>query len=158
MIEEFWVTTVSGGTYHVYLDNGKPIAEKVSQQSISGEIDPDSDLVEVSCHLKGGTHLAITKCSGIAMYIPEHSAGKRCTAWATNIGYWGGHSSPIVGLFDNPKSAVAAYTHTPETLPWDWRSISQTMAILAQIPEDHKQFVIDEPVRDMLSAVAEICK
>lgn len=149
-LSEFWFATVNGGVYHVYLDDTAPIVEKVEQFGAA------DSAVEIGERLNNGRLVAITKQSGVALYHPQHSGGKRCTAWATNTAYWGGHTSPIAGLSLTLEGALRAWSCTPAVLPWDWRNIRNTCEVLSRIPEDHPDFVIDEPVREMLRAVQEL--
>lgn len=149
MVESFWVTTVTGSLYSVYLDNNKPVIQKTDQ--LCGT----TSHVPIGTIIPDGSHVAITKNRGVMKYIPEISRGNRCSAWATNTTYHGGGTSPIVGLFLEEEDARKGYGGVT-TLAWDWRYQLKSLETLQAIGIDHPYFVVDEPVWEMVSSITPI--
>lgn len=144
-MQEFYATTVSGGVYHASCTNDVLVAKKIYHYGSPPENFP------IGVELKNGCLLGITKCRGIVRYSPQYSGGKRCTAWSTNTGYWGGHTSPILGLFLTRDEAYAGYSH--DNTAWDWLCVESSLRVITSIGEDHPFFVVDEPVREMVERV-----
>ncbi len=147
-MEEFYATTVSGGVYHVSCANKVLVAKKIYHYGGISESFP------VGTELENGPLLGITKQRGIVRYSPQYSGGKRCTAWSTNTGYWGGHTSPIQGLFLTRDEAHAGHSH--DSSPWDWLYLESSLNVIEAISEDHPYFVVDEPVRAMAEIVSRL--
>ena len=119
MLKEFFTVTMTS-IYHVKDSDeyGCPSAVKIA---LNGE-----SKFPVGTRLRGGSMLAI--CQYLQMYIPE---GGGITSFqrkieAVNTRYWGGGTSPIVGLFlklEDAKSCFGEKDLQPLDPRWQEKTI-----------------------------------
>src|SRR5690606_22506258 len=87
--------------------------------------------------LNNGRFVAITKKFGLVLF--NRDMGQQLEM--INIVYWGGHTSPIVGLFLSEVEARACLTET-DLKEWDRRWIVQSSSVLEEIGWSHSRFTV----------------
>ncbi len=146
-LQEFWVRTVKGGLYHVSAtrENNAPLVTKLegpTEKMLAGD------------RLRNGSHVGIT-LHHILLYSPEREG---YSAAATDMKYWGGGTSPPEGLFLDKERARIGGRSYYHGVPWDWEWLSDTVATLRAIGENHPVFRIDEDVIARLKIVSQLLK
>lgn len=131
-IHEFFAVTETS-IYHVSDGTGMAVAQKIALH--------DASAIGAGQILGGGTMVAICKC--LIAYIPE---GGGITSYErriemVNTRWWGGNSSPIIGLFKNKEDAYECFAEKSQK-SCDPRWQAQTLEVLREIGEDHPHFSI----------------
>lgn len=134
-LQEFWAVT-KGGVYHVTArkdEQGFPIVEKIQSHR-------ENEKAPVGMRLKAGGTVAVAKIGiflfnqGFCSRLPE----------AINTRYWGGGTSPVIGLFLNRRKALDLQRRKQPLLPCDPRWQKDTLAVLEAIGDNHDVFVISQ--------------
>lgn len=134
MLKKFYAVTQTS-LYEVDCDpkgENTPLATKIALRG-------DSSIV-VGEFLKHGTMLSVGE--QLIMFVPEgHGWFSPMTSYERDLSnvnsqWWGGHSSPIVGLFLKKKDAERCFASgSAKFCDPDW--IEQTKAVLRAIGNDH---------------------
>lgn len=134
MLKEFFAVTRTS-VYHVKA--GVPTAIKIAVRGASD--------VVVGGQLHGGTMIAI--CASLVAYIPEGSGLFAPTSTVerriekVNPFYFGGHSSPIIALFETQDEALSCFNEK-NLQDCDPRFQAQTRAVCDAIGDDHPDFYV----------------
>lgn len=137
---EFWGLTKQGSIWRASTEldeSGTPCVEKMASASSSPSAENQD--MPIRTRLTGGRNIAITKNFGVVLFeacsprrgiVPPNEA---------NVRLFGGHTSPIVGLFINEADALAALAdYTKQLTEWDPLFAKYTMECLMSIV-DHPQ-------------------
>ncbi len=131
-LNEFYTVT-KHAIYHVKQNGAYPEATKIASKK--------KGTVLVGQKLNGGSMLSVGE--RLIMFIPE---GGGMTSFErkiekVNIGYWGGGTSPIVGLFLQKTDAEECFKHE-DIKPADARWRQHSKNVLESIGDDHPGFSV----------------
>ncbi len=129
----FYAVTRSGSIYRIsdefWGPDNWPSVERIYPASLPSD-------KEVPFRLRDGHTVGITRKRGVVLY----DRGKLVEAELVNMFYWGGHTSPVVGLFLDQSEAEACRAAGSQQR-WDERWRQQTLAVLDEIGPHHSVFV-----------------
>jgi hypothetical protein len=134
-LDRFFAVTKTS-TYRVESEKGEnrdPIVEKIA---LRGE-----SRVQIGGRLHNGDFVGIMK-GGLVLYIEDHPKdGRIQKPEEVNTAFWGGHTSPIIGLFLELEEAMAC--HNSENLEiCDSRWRKETEETLRAIGNNHPVFIL----------------
>jgi hypothetical protein len=133
-LHEFFAVTQSGSLYRVadeyWGEYDLPLVERLVPVANDKPF-----------RLQNGHTVGITRDSGIVLY----NRTKPVTAEFVNTIHWGGHTTPVVGLFLNRGTAeVCLQTQQGHGQPWDPQWLLWTRDVLSKIGKNHPLFVISD--------------
>ena len=130
-IHQFYAVTKSGSLYLVSDEidpkSHCPIVEKIDQTHVGH--------FGVGGRLRNGNLVGITH-AGIVLFITDKH---NHTAEYVNTAYWGGTTSPIIGLFMSEVKARECF-NSNDLQVFDNRWINETNEVLGAIGSDHDIF------------------
>lgn len=140
-IHQFYAVTQSRSLYRVSdecdPETHVPTIEKIS---LLGE-----SQCPVGTRFTGGSLVGITP----DRLLLFHNDGHYQTAHMVNTRFWGGATSPIIGLFEDKKTARQCL-NSADLKPWDSRWTKETGRVLLLIGSRHPIF---KPEPELLSRV-----
>lgn len=137
MIREFYAVTATSIYHAVSDDHGRAVATKIAVKGHSR--------IPVGAILERGTMIAIRE--NLVAYDPGMTSRP---IELVNTKDWGGHSSAIVALFLDVRSAARCFQY-PDPQPYDKRWLRETKVVIAAIGENNPAFYVDEEHRRALA-------
>ncbi len=136
MIERFYAVTTTS-LYEVSAEKdglGIPLVVKLALKGAS--------LVKVGGRLHNGRLIAVTRL-GLILYDEEFPRpGRRQRIEEVSFIFWGGNTSPIIGLFLDIQEAIICFNCLPNVKFGDKRWQKETQEVLDSIGDHHPVFVL----------------
>lgn len=137
MITEFYAVTAyltdpdkrGVSLYRIVQDEGDRVT--VQKIGLKGE-----SSIKVSDYIENGFCLGIMIKGGLQRY--DKTGSRRVDE--VNIVYWGGGTSPIIGLFENQEDATTCF-ESDDLKHWDERFVGPSEKVLLEIGPDSNQTI-----------------